>query len=408
MQVVSIEGVIRLDPSEIKDDEEIDVEDTMRRIRENIRMRRDLSKDQEVKTNSPLESNNYEAPTNMTECQRDIEYINSNWDIQNKDYSISSHRQITGKILVKSRELVHGEARRYIDPMIFKQRSFNKSIVRVLNHVIREVIEPESTIEAIRIENKAWLASIFDQKTEKNHGNNIAEHTTQDDGVDYLAFEDRFRGEREDIKRRQSAFLQYLNLSSGILDIGCGRGEFLEILKERGIGAHGIDIDENMVSYCSSKGFDVEKIDAITYLERVEDNSLSSIFIDQVIEHLEPRYMVKMLILCYKKLAEDGRIIAETINPLSLVSFANFYIDMSHKKPVHPATLEFLFESIGFMDVEIRFFSPVPNENRLKKINLEGELSDRERLVGETYNHNIDMLNSILYGPQDYAVFGKK
>jgi len=174
-------------------------------------------------------------------------------------------------------------------------------------------------------------------------------------------------------------------------------------LKERGIGARGIDIDEDMVSYCKSRGLKVEKVDAIAYLERLEDKSLDGIFIDQVVEHLEPDYLIKLLGLCYQKLNYGYYIVVETVNPLSFASFANFYIDPTHIRPVHPETLRFLLGSVGFREIETRFSSPFPDEMKLQRYIKEGE---KEFI--ETFNKNVDMINNVLYGSQDFAVIGKK
>jgi O-antigen chain-terminating methyltransferase len=133
-------------------------------------------------------------------------------------------------------------------------------------------------------------------------------------------------------------------------------------------------------------------------------------FLDQVVEHLEPKYLIKLLELCYKKLKFGYFIVIETVNPLSLTSFANFYIDLSHKKPIHPETLKFLLESAGFRDIEVKFFSPIPDEYKLKKVEV-GEnigVEEKEGKIIEVYNHNIEKLNETLYGCQDYAVIGKK
>ena len=115
-----------------------------------------------------------------------------------------------------------------------------------------------------------------------------------------------------------------------------------------------------------------------------------------------------MLNLCYRKLKYGYYIVIETVNPQSFVSFVNFYIDQTHKKPVHPATLKFLLESVGFREIETKFLSPLEDEARLRKINSEGEIDDRERSFIEIFNQNVDMINDIIYGMQDYAVIGKK
>jgi hypothetical protein len=162
-----------------------------------------------------------------------------------------------------------------------------------------------------------------------------------------------------------------------------------------------------MVNFCKSKGLNVERIDAVSYLHKLEDKSLDGIFIDQVVEHLEQEYLITMLNLSYKKLMYGGTIIVETVNPLSFFSFANFYIDISHKRPVHPETLRFLLNAAGFREIQIELIAPVPDDARLKKIKI-GKRKDENNEEIEIYNHNIDMLNAIIYGPQDYALIGIK
>ena len=436
---------------------EIDVEEIMSRIRENIRRRKEASHLQE---NQKLESNDIDRDLN-----RDLNFINSNWDVKNNEYHISSHRPMVGKPLVKGRELVHNEVRRYVDPVIQKQTEFNASMVRILNNSTRtldeirlkvEVLETNSdrikaevldeigtsanrlraevdelgtstdqlraaipgdiqkevrTVLAalsVDIEKKAWLADILQGRIEE--GFNITHSSSgADESSKYFVFEDLFRGSRESVKEKQSVFLPFYQGCENVLDIGCGRGEFLELLNENRGEGHGIDLDEDMVNYCVSKGLDVEKIDAIAYLEKVDDKSLDGIFLDQVVEHLEPDYLVRMLRLCYKKLKYGYYIIAETLNPLSLVSFSSYFnMDLTHKKPIHPETLKFLFSSAGFREIEIKFYSPVNDEVKLRKIDAKYALSDEAKSFVEHCNYNLDILNNILYGPQDYAVIGKK
>jgi O-antigen chain-terminating methyltransferase len=455
-----------MDTFEIND-EEIDVEKIMAQIRENIRNRKAEGSYPEVRieTIPPLPK---KTLGKSTDIQQDLAYINENWDIQNNTYVISSHRPVAGKILVKGRELIHDEVKRYVDPVIWKQTEFNGGAVRSLNSINEKIdtfegiidskidkiifgiddtilnelrpeidnkinaLRPEidNKINAVRpeiedqifkqfnsfissvnsdIENKAWLASIFENRIKEGYENlELVSSGTKDADINYFVFEEQFRGSRDVIKQRQADFLCYFEQCSKVLDIGCGRGEFLELLKENGINACGVDLNKDMVDYCHSKDLDVEQQDAITYLENIEDKSLDGIFIDQVVEHLEPEYLVRLLKLCYQKLKYGYHLVAETVNPLSLVSFANFYIDMTHKKPIHPETLKFLFGSVGFRDIDARFFSPVSDDSRLKKMPTDETANLKDRAFFEVYNHNMELLNNILFGAQDYAVIGKK
>jgi O-antigen chain-terminating methyltransferase len=224
----------------------------------------------------------------------------------------------------------------------------------------------------------------------------------------YFLFEERFRGSWEEIKKRQESFLPYFEGCTHVLDIGCGRGEFLEILREHRIFGIGVDVDADMVKSCLSRQLDVHQSDAITFLETIEDESLDGIFMDQVVEHLEPAYLIRILALCYQKLKSGYYIVIETVNPLSFFSFVNFYIDMTHKRPVHPETLQYILMAAGFRESVKEFFSPVSDENKLKKIPYAAGMGEDMRIIIEIQNHNIEIQNSILFGYQDYAVIGKK
>jgi SAM-dependent methyltransferase len=412
-----------------------------------------------------LKENDGDRHTENAVLQKDLAYINSNWDIQNNSYIISSHRGVAGRVLIKGRELIHGEVRRYVDPIIWKQKEFNRSVVAILSEMTKEIEVINSCISEINnsiaqvqdgfraqmddkisltqakisseiddkisltqakisssieeqakvvigamnedIENCAWLAGLLEERIGRSIDILQESSERQNDELNYFIFEEKFRGSRTDIKERQSAFLDIFKVCNNVLDIGCGRGEFLEILREHEIRGKGIDIDEDMVKFCRSKGLDVDRIDAISYLDNLEDKSLDGVFIDQVVEHLEPDYLIRMLNLCYKKLIYGGTILIETVNPLSFFSFANFYIDMSHKRPIHPETLRFLLNAVGFRDMEIKLIAPVPDEARLKKI--EGMIvSEGNREAIDVYNHNIEMLNNTIYGPQDYTIIGRK
>ena len=412
------------DTFEIKD-EEIDVEEIMRKIRENIKNRKESGVSPEDVLDLHCRSIGFSDRKKdlfREDCDinQDLEQIKLNWDIENNSYYISSHHPIVGKVLTMGRELIHNEVQRYVDPTIEKQIEFNRSTARILSKLDTRIdqtkdirIETENRIRTIiaamneDIENKAWLASILEKRIDIGRAKLDPSWKGQTGLEDYFIFEEQFRGSRADTKQKQSVFLHYFDQCKSVLDIGCGRGEFLEMLKERNINVHGVDVDQDMVEYCKSKGLDVEKIDAVSYLERIDANSLEGIFIDQVVEHLEPDYLVKMLCLCYRKLKNDHYMIVETVNPLSFVSFANFYSDMSHKKPIHPETMKFLFRISGFREIDAKFLSPISDDARLRRLELRWR-SETEKKMIETYNYNIDMLNSILFGAQDYAVIGKK
>lgn len=217
----------------------------------------------------------------------------------------------------------------------------------------------------------------------------------------YAGFENRFRGTEEEVKKQQTIYIPYFKNGGKVLDLGCGRGEFMELLKENGIEAEGVDINGQMIDICRDKGLNCTKGDILEKLAAFEDGTLGGIFSSQVIEHLSPSYLMRMVELAFFKLASSGCIVLETINPTSVFSLVQIYfLDISHQKPIHPQMLRFLLESAGFEEVEIKYSHPLEQE-RLQ--NLPG--ADE---VTSLINQNIDNLNKLLYSSPNYAAIGKK
>ncbi len=210
----------------------------------------------------------------------------------------------------------------------------------------------------------------------------------------YSSFERRFRKE-EDVKE---SFKNYINLfpeNGLVLDLGCGRGEFLELLEESGRHGIGVDIDEGMLKIAKRKGLKVFSGDINEFLKKREDNSLEGIFSSQVIEHLNFEKVKDLISLSYKKLKKDGVLILETINPLSWFSFSQiFLLDPTHRFAPHPELMRFLVESSGFQDVKIIYSQPP--DIKLKETKDPG------------INYNVDLLNKHLFSETNFAVTGKK
>ena len=437
--------------------DDINAEEIMQKIREKIYHRKtsdEISQEPDALSSSICSE---ETRAGLSEPVRnDLASVNSTWDLHNSSYHISSHHKFFGRILVKGRDLVNSEVRRYVDPIFSRQTRFNASTVRLLvrnfqihtelenavsrlkqetDQNIKDAIDNAKTESDLKLEEivrelesrsetrarelfsqldadihtRASLAQVLEERIQKGFvEKSTGQESNSPPDATYFLFEERFRGSREDIKLRQLSFLPYFEKCTRVLDIGCGRGEFLEILRDHNIGGIGIDIDADMIAYCHSRQLTVVQSDAITYLEAQEDKSLDGIFIDQVVEHLEPGYLVRLLGLCHQKLKFGYFIVVETVNPLSFVSFVNFYIDMTHKRPVHPETLQFLLSAAGFRESEKKFFSPVSDESRLKKIAVTAEMGEYAQNSFDVYNQNIEKLNTVLFGSQDYAIIGKK
>ncbi|KZE70488.1 hypothetical protein AV654_06280 [Paenibacillus elgii] len=257
-----------------------------------------------------------------------------------------------------------------------------------------------------RIERK-YTNSIDDHSEEKTVSTNEKNKADNNEKLDfdYYLFEERFRGPFEVIKKRQAIYLEYFAGKSNILDVGCGRGEFLELLTENNISCVGIDINKDMVDASKERGFDVYQMDLFSYLSEVPDNSLGGMFLSHVIEHLTPHQLTRFIELSYKKLSPTSYLIMETPNPTSLYIYANsFYQDLTHVKPVHPGTLRFMAECIGYRDLKIEFLAPVDNNTILQRVEIPGLPSGSLDAI----NENFEKINKLVYNYQDYVLIAKK
>jgi len=227
------------------------------------------------------------------------------------------------------------------------------------------------------------------------------------DSHKYVGFEDQFRGSPEEIRRRVEEYLPIFATASDVLDVGCGRGEFLELLRERGIRARGIDVNAAMVELCRGKGLDVEAGDALTYLRGLPEGSLGGLFAAQVVEHLEPRYLAQLLDAAFDKLRPGAPIVLETINPACWFAFFESYIrDLTHVRPVHPDTLKYLLVATGFQRVEIKYRAPYPDSDKLQKLAAVGSQHGAIVDLVETLNANVEKINQLLFTYLDYAAVG--
>jgi SAM-dependent methyltransferase len=217
---------------------------------------------------------------------------------------------------------------------------------------------------------------------------------------DYVGFERRFRGDPEVIAAELSnRYLEALAANPPVIDVGCGRGELVELLAKRGVEAIGVDTDPSMVADARDRGLDVRLIDGASFLRSLEPDSVGAIIATHVVEHIELSELVELLELAATRLRPGGVFIAETPNPASLIVLGNSYIlDPTHVRPIHPSLLVFLCEGAGFRDVRLRFYAPATGYH-LPPIE-DPEAPAWTRQVNEAFTK----LNSVLFGPQEYAV----
>jgi O-antigen chain-terminating methyltransferase len=178
--------------------------------------------------------------------------------------------------------------------------------------------------------------------------------------VEWTRFAEIFRGPAGRIRERQQRYVERFAGAAGeILDLGCGRGEFLEAAREAGLNARGIDQNGEWIALCRSKGLAAESSDLFEHLAGLSDRSLGGVFCSQVIEHLAPDQVARLVALIAAKTRTGGVAVFETPNPECLAIFAtHFYLDPTHTRPVPAALLRFYLEEAGFGGIEIESLSP--------------------------------------------------
>jgi SAM-dependent methyltransferase len=224
----------------------------------------------------------------------------------------------------------------------------------------------------------------------------------------YFELERRYRGTEEDIRGRIAGYLPYLAAGGPALDLGCGRGEALALLREHGIAARGVDGSARMVAMCRERGLDAVQGDLFAALAAAPPGSLGAVLSFHVVEHLPIGALDRLVRLAWGALRPGGTLILETPSPLSLVVGArNFWLDPTHARPVHPESLRLLYELAGFDPVERLDLRPFPPAERLPEIEL-SRLPPEQRVLADAVNRLRDHLDDLLYGCQDFALIGVK
>ncbi len=218
--------------------------------------------------------------------------------------------------------------------------------------------------------------------------------------IDYFDFENHFRGSREHVKNVQTMYLPYFEGKKNVLDLGCGRGEFTEMLLEKNVGVTGVDQYVPYVEYMKMLGLPVVLDDAVRYLKKQEN--VDGIFVGQVVEHISVEQIMELCRLAYEKLEDGCYLIMETPNPTSLAIYTEcFYMDPSHEKPVHPQTLKYFAEKAGFSSVEILYTQSSRLPFSIPKLK-----EDEEEY--KEFNQAMERVSNLLFGSQDYAIIARK
>ncbi|MDZ4827978.1 MAG: class I SAM-dependent methyltransferase [Actinomycetota bacterium] len=217
-------------------------------------------------------------------------------------------------------------------------------------------------------------------------------------GPDGEKFVERFRGKARDIREHYRSVAVQLVSDGPVLDIGFGRGEFLDLLASMGVDAFGVEPDEQLVERARARGLHVECGGGLEWLHACEDDSLGAVTLFQVIEHLPAGDSVELIRTAARKIRHGGKLMIETVNPLSLYAFAHaFYTDPTHTRLVHPEFLEFMVEASGFAQSHIEWRSPPPPKDVLEAV-------PGRDAVAKAINENVSRINRLLFAPQDYLL----
>jgi SAM-dependent methyltransferase len=285
--------------------------------------------------------------------------------------------------------------------------SFATRLTSVSRDVVRRATQAEETAQRNRIElldQSRRLGLLLADVRRRLDQPFVSEEAVRLEEADdhrldslYVAFEDRFRGSRSDIRERQRAHLPLLHdgLAGSedrpIVDIGAGRGEWLELLREERLQATGVDVNDGMVKLCTSLGLNCVQDDALGYLRRLADNSLGAVTGFHIIEHLHFKTFVALLDESRRVLKPGGLILFETPNPANLLVGSRwFYLDPTHRNPMPAEMTAMIAEARGFVQVDIHELHPMP-----------ARFSARDEVLAA-------QLDRIFYGPQDYAIVARK
>jgi 2-polyprenyl-3-methyl-5-hydroxy-6-metoxy-1,4-benzoquinol methylase len=254
------------------------------------------------------------------------------------------------------------------------QESFNRSVsehISALNEQLEHTVSQEKQLDS-RI-------SLLQQQINSPTGNGSETATKAIDSAKlddlYLKFENHFRGTETEIKQRLLEYLPYFKASGvdlkkhPVIDIGSGRGEFLELLRDNGFSGIGVDTNNAMIVHCHKKGLAAEPADATLYLQSAKPGSLGAITGFHIIEHMPFQTLLGLLFAAHRALVKDGFILLETPNPENLsVGSNSFYLDPSHLKPIPPALLEFTLKNTGFHKLKTMRLHPPEHDTTIVEL----------------------------------------
>jgi O-antigen chain-terminating methyltransferase len=387
------------------------------------------------------------SPRRNPQTRDDLGFLHSQQDLA--DLHFSSHRKVVGKAITYAKKFLH----QLLTPVLERQSAYNAVNARLMSYVCDRVEGVEgqvaSALEALRAEEIMFLdtlretvigqletlqqqqasalqalqAEVASQNRERraqerhlallceeirkplsaplppNQLPPLADTAKRTLDTFFAAFDERFRGSREEVKRRLRVYLPMVQEAkvktdaSPVIDLGCGRGEWLELLQEEGMQARGVDQNHILVEECVRAGLDVVEGDLLTYLCGLPDRRIGAVTGFHIMEHLPFEMLLKLFDETVRVLRPGGVAIFETPNPQNvLVSTLAFHIDPTHRSPLPGVLVKFVAEVKGLDRVELLPLHPFPDAHRVRDVDLE---------VAKRFNE-------LFYGARDYAVIGWK
>ena len=333
------------------------------------------------------------------------------------EFHSGSARPVAGPAVRLAKRAVRRSLRWYIRPVAEQQSRFNHAILDIVERLamqdeklltgeIEEIRRDQARAEAAVDLLRSDLLALASRPAGSGAGSAAGGPTSLADlpsvrtTLRYRAFEDRHRGPTADVREMLRVYVAHFQACRRVLDVGCGRGEFLSLLRDAGVPAYGVDSDEGMADAVRAAGMEVVLEDAFSHLRALEAGAVDGIFCSQVAEHLDTPQLLALLELSRRKLAPGGVMVVETPNPETLSIFARFfYTDLTHVRPIHPDALRWAMEAVGFEAVRIERVLPVEEGVRLEPV--PAGLADHQGW--DAVAANVDRLNGLLFGPQNFA-----
>ncbi|HKW77514.1 MAG TPA: class I SAM-dependent methyltransferase [Candidatus Limnocylindria bacterium] len=352
--------------------ETVDLDALLTEVRERVRRKRDegvYGADVDVLLRTPL-------PGGRVLADDMVDPVGALAQILDEDvaYDPTSHKPVVGPLVTMARRILIGLLRWWLEALLGRQERINR--------LLAAAIDVEGRLAPRFGERLARLEQWRDREVAAD--------------LHSVYFQARFGGDEPVIRRQSEAFVDLFKSKRRVLDLGCGRGIFLDLLRERMIGGYGVDMDPRMIAQCRERGLDAFEADGLAHLQSLPDASIDGVYARHVAEHILPGDLIAILRELRRVLQPGAPVVFITPNVANLsVGAHTFWLDPSHVRPIPPDLFKFYLEVEGFKRAEITTFEP--SERQLAE-----DVSDPK------VRANVKLLNETLFGDRDYAVVGEQ